>query len=267
MTGKFLLAAGLMAASAAPALADGNVAAVVSPVGELQITGDASDNAIEVTQDGAGSFTITGKNGTTVNALPSVSVTGVRGFLLGMGAGADSVELTNLRIRASLRVRLDEGADVLRMTGMGVRGRTAIHGGDGADQIIASNGCAFRGIVTFWGDEGNDDIRVNDSTFATRLRVDGGAGDDQMLVQDSNFGEIAKVEVEGRDGEDTLEVKDCTFDDDVEVDMGGDDDHAILDDCNFNRRVDVSGGGGRDDLSQRSGNNYDHIPRFRHFEH
>ena len=67
-------------------------------------------------------------------------------------------------------------------------------------------------------------------------------------------------EVEARVGDDTLDISDCEFDNDVFVDMGKDDDHVIIDDNDFNGDVDISGGGGHDDISGRSGNSFRDVP-------
>ena len=77
MRPRHLLGIASVAALAAPAFAAGDVIVSVDPLTlAVRITGDALDNDIQITSDGtAGSYTVTGRNGTTVNLGASASVT------------------------------------------------------------------------------------------------------------------------------------------------------------------------------------------------
>jgi hypothetical protein len=267
------LCAAFTAALAAPAFAAGDVAVVVdATTSTLRITGDALDNDIEITSDGTpGSYTVTGKSGTTVNLGASAAVAGVRGFAVTMGDGADRVEFTSLRIRGNVGVRLDAGEDVLVLNGVETtpRARIAVRGGDGNDRVTVQGTSEIRGPLTVLGEAGNDTVQLLNTEFLNRVRVDTGVGDDTVTVDTCQLQDRSRLEVEMRAGNDKVELLSSDFHNDVEVDLGRGEDEATLDNSNYSQDVDVSGGaGGDDDLSLRSGNDFNrnHPPGFHAFE-
>jgi hypothetical protein len=269
MNAKLFLALAIAPLLAAVAMADGNVVVAVDPeTRELRITGDALPNDVEVTSDGGGgAYTVTGRNGTTVNLLASVAVTDVRAFLVDTGDGADTVALTSTPIRSSLRVRLGEGADTLVMNGVRIRGRTAIRCGGGNDHVVARGGSVFLGTVTVSGNGDDDNIELLDAVFNARVQVNAGSGENIVLARGATFERHALLQVVCGDGTDLFEVDHCSLDNDLKVDLNGGDDQAILSDTNFGEDVSVNGGGGgNDDLSSRTGNNFSGIPSYRSFE-
>jgi large repetitive protein len=135
-------------------LLSGNVTLLVS-LGNLTITGDASDNYIQFSQTDltVGNFTVTGQDGTTVtisggSAAGARSVTGVTGnitfnFVQG---GNDTVELTS-----DVHV-----GNVNRTTLLGKRGSVTYNGGVG-DDIVTLGGHWATGTVTFTGQPADGD--------------------------------------------------------------------------------------------------------------
>jgi hypothetical protein len=270
MSKRLWLAGALLPALGAVALAAGDVQVVVA--GDTQtlfMTGAGDANNVLVTWDGVvGSFTVTGRDGTTINGLPAVQVTNVLNFDVDLGAGDDVLGFSGTAVRGNLVLKLGDGADSVTLDAVRVRGRTRVFGGLGSDRITASNHCVFKAF-TARAQEGDDVIEVLDSAFLDRCRLDGGYGEDSILLRDDVFGRYARVEIRGGHDDDEVEIEDCAFKNDVFVWLEQGDDHLILDDNDFKLDAVFSGGGGDDDdLSLRSGNNFkfDHRPRFRSFE-
>ena len=111
-----LVVAGLVPlAAAGDGLALGDVTVTVDAhTGVATITGTDSADDVTVTWDGVdGAYTITGGAGTTIGGASSVSVTGVKSFVVTMGAGDDRVTFDHTPIPRDLNVHLDEGDDSL----------------------------------------------------------------------------------------------------------------------------------------------------------
>lgn len=240
------------------ALALGDVVVVADPLtGRLDVTGGDGDEAIEITSAGPeDSFVIAGQEGTTVNGLPSVTVTGVQRFVVKMGAGSDSVTLTRIRIGSHLNLNGGSGRDALVMDEVTVAGITKVYGGRGDDRIVAKTGSEFRRRLMIYAGDGNDAVRVQDVDCRNRLYVDAGRGHDDVDLVDSDFGE--KAEVKGFAGNDDLDVDDCDFDEAFQVRMSDGRDDVRIEDSHFDDDVELDGGDGDDDeLDFDGGNHFD----------
>ena len=106
MKPSHLLAAAFALSLATPVFAAGGDVTAVVVGGTLTITGDTGDNEIAVTPGGAGEFTVTGLNGTTVNLTTDSTLSGVRTIQADMGAGA---LFYDVRVRVT---RLGEAAGI-----------------------------------------------------------------------------------------------------------------------------------------------------------
>lgn len=250
------------------ARADGSILAAVDPVSHvLTVTGDGSPNDLAVTMVSIGTYTLTGRNGTLVNGEAAVTFEGVRTFDFDLANGDDVLQFTDVIVRGSLRVRLDEGADTVRLSGVRVRGRTAIRGEGGDDHVITSGNSVFAGTFAVSGGDQGDRIELTDSTFRNRVSIGTGDGANVVLLQHSTFEQFAQLRIGFGAGDDELRVDDCTVDNDLKADMRSGDDQAVLTDSHFKLDVSLNGGGGsNDDLSYRSGNRFRRFPSFRSFE-
>ncbi len=77
-------------------LMSGDVAAAVTGLGELRVTGDSNDNSIVVADLGHGEFSLRGLAGTTVNGEAEFRFGGVtRGMRFNMRAGNDTISFGN----------------------------------------------------------------------------------------------------------------------------------------------------------------------------
>ena len=250
------------------AFADGDVQVAFDPVSrELRLTGDGAANDVVITQDVEGSFTVTGRNGTTVNLLPSVTTVNVRSLNVDLGDGGDTIQINDAAVSGGLRVRMGDGANTLAMRGVRIRGRTAIRGGGGADHVIADVTSVFLGTFGAVMGGGNDNVELLQSVHKKRVTIRTGGGMNTVLVQGASLERAASLTVNCGDEDDNLRIDNSALDNDVNVNMRGGDDHVTLTDSRFGNDLSVNGGGGNNDnLSFRSGNDFDRVPQFRSFE-
>jgi hypothetical protein len=264
------IAAAVVAPQATRGFAGSDVhVAVDATTGEARITGGGADEDVAVAWDGVtGAYTITGASGTTIDGAASVSVTGVRSFLVEMGAGDDHVLFDHTPVPRDLRVRLDDGADSLELVGVRVHGRTKLFGGPGADSISASDGCDFRNSLAVRGGDGNDVLTVRDSRFHSYVRLLGGPADDRVTLTRDVLDGGANLAVYGAAGRDWLGISDGTYDQPVSASMGPGRDTVTMSGAEFHDDVDLSGGAQRDVLYFGGGLtwSYAHPPSFRQFE-
>jgi len=284
-----------------PAYAEGDVLVNVDSTGVAHILGDDAPNSIRITSEPAErTYRIDAVDGTRVNGLASVIVTGVRGLRLDMEDGNDTVEIEDVGLSRHLVVRLGDGHDLLVLDGVRVRGRTMVRAGDGQDVIRAVGDCVFRRSVVIKGEDGIDTIRVEEATLHRRMRLVGGEGNDDVFVIRTVAGAGARVDVDTARGADVVKLRDsrfhrdvdiqtgrdddfveldnCRFDDDVDIDLGRDDDDLRIEDSTFKDDVEAEAARGHDELDLDGGNDFDrrsgtgfgergHKVRFHSFEH
>ena len=172
--------------------------------GNLRIRGDAAANAIVLDQNGlnADQVRISGASGTAINnqADPVVLSGIMRGARIRMGAGDDSVAISNLGFPGNVSVNGGRGADILTIDDSIFHGRVQLNMASGADIIqIEGHGdpqgppTRFEGRVSISLGSGDDTLQAgavcqtgNHSVFADRMHFSGGAGYDILINFDSN---------------------------------------------------------------------------------
>ncbi len=96
-------------------LLTGNVTAKVSAF-NLNLTGDAQNNAITITQMGVNTYCISGQDGTTINGQSKISVTGVKNNVnVTFLNGSDSLVLTDASFPADVTVKMGNGTDLVQV--------------------------------------------------------------------------------------------------------------------------------------------------------
>jgi Putative metal-binding motif/RTX calcium-binding nonapeptide repeat (4 copies) len=154
-----LLACGVLAATAGPALADATIEFV--PAGaqngsSIRIQGGAADDVITMAQNGAqvtftpgGATALTGTGGCA--GTPVVTCATPLSVSIDLGDGKDTFNTVGVKI--PLAIAGGNGNDTLN----GGDGNDVLDGGDGDDTLIGG-----LGADDFFGDAGNDTIRAND---------------------------------------------------------------------------------------------------------
>jgi hypothetical protein len=213
----------------------GIVTATFSDDGNLQLIGNAKDNAVEIRAVGE-DLLVRGLDTTRVNGQEEVVFTGgalalndlravmgkghdtvlirdlaIAGTVqLGQGqvdtlfdAGNDQILLENLLIGGDLRVNAGAGADQVLLDTVGVLGRTELRGGGGSDQIQLIDSAIVDLLLD--AGSGNDQVVIDDSLIGSGAAIRLGIGDDVLsILGDSVIGSGALIN--GNSGRDRLKL-------------------------------------------------------------
>ena len=156
--------------------------AVVS--GVLQIVGDIADNSIQIKQSGK-VWQVQGVD-TTVNGNNSAqSFTGVTGIDINLGAGNDSINASQGKLRAgTFQIRDDGGSTVVNLLKIAARG-IDVRTHDGSDTITLDK-CEAESIGIFTspqtGDDEADVVTILNSAFKGQPTVYTGGGNDVVTI-------------------------------------------------------------------------------------
>jgi hypothetical protein len=206
----------------------GNVLVAVNG-GELDLTGDAAGNGVQITAGSGHQFTVRGvpDNGpTTINGKPFVNVDGVKGDVrVALGGGDDILSVFGttraLALPKGLRVSLGSGNDLVVLTNVTVKDGLEIRSGSGGDrsasgrETIALEDVDVAGDTKFQTGAGDDTVAIADSGFGGKLEVGLGAGNDSLSIANSDV--LGDFEVDGGDGFDTFIDESSTFAGNVEI--------------------------------------------------
>lgn len=240
------------------ALLAGNVLASLNG-SHLTVTGDAADNAIDITILN-GQIQLRGLNSTTVNG-------GTTSFVV--AAGTDT-------LAGNVLIQMAGGNDSVSFTrGINFNGIVDVNGQAGNDSI-AANGVKFKSNAYFWGAEGNDTFSVQDTTVDGSLVIHGNQDNDLITLKTVTLNGF--TELKGQDGDDgvslnavtsngSLAIKTGRGDDDVTIHNSTinsslliktkqDSDAVMLDDNTFGSSVHVNLGRDNDGLMVRNTNTF-----------
>jgi hypothetical protein len=244
----------------------GHVAAVLSG-STLVITGDATDNAIQV-EDSTGGVLVSGLSGTLINGINSQTFSGVSSLRIQMNQGNDVVYLGgigwhcieegdvnlcvgiggSLTLSGSLSVDLGAGNDQLTFINTSVGGSTSIKAGAGDDVVAVNGGNTFNGPVLVDLAQGGDNFGTANpgNTFNKALRIMGGAGNDVIFIQNST--QVGgTLEFQGQAGGDRIIVAYSTAKKLV-IDTAAGNDYVQLDNATVHTSATVLLGTGDDEL-------------------
>ena len=240
------------------ALLAGNVVASLNG-SHLTVTGDAADNAIDITVLNGG-IQLRGLNSTKING-------GTEAFIV--AAGTDTMA-------GNVVLSMAGGNDSVSFTrGVKFNGYVDVHGESGNDSI-AANGVTFKSEAYFWGYEGNDTFSLQATTVDGSLYIHGNQDDDLISLKTVTLN--GPAEIKGQDGEDGVSLNDVTSNADLAIKTGfGNDDVTIhnstinsslliktkqdsdavmLDDNTFGGRVHINLGRDNDGLMVRNTNTF-----------
>ena len=240
------------------AMLTGNVIASLNG-SHLTVSGDAADNAIDVTILN-GQIQLRGLSNTTINggAGPFIVATGTDtitgNVVVRMAGGNDSVAF-------SRGIKFEKSVDVY---------------GEAGNDSIATNGVTFKSDVFLRGYAGNDTISMQDTTVDGSLYLHGQEDNDLFSLKTVTLN--GNTEIKGHDGDDgvslnavtsngTLEIKTGRGDDDVTIRNSTissslliktkqDSDAVMLDDNTFGGRVHVNLGRDNDGVMVRNTNTF-----------
>jgi len=229
----------------------GNVFATIR-LGSLNIEGDSKSNEIAVVDLGGGRVQVTGQNGTKVNGLSSLIVTGnTTDFKADLKGGNDIISWRGIESHVVPRFSIEAGIgnDSVFVDHL-FAGRAKVEGGLGNDVIEVLN--AKAAILEIETQAGDDTVRFGSPSVVSnvavlKLKIETGLGNDQVQVQNSNFN-ATSVKIELGGGDDRVFVNRIRGNASLDVSGGFGTDAVILEDCVF-RDMDIElGAGDSDDL-------------------
>jgi hypothetical protein len=263
---KIALALGLSLAGASHLQANNVVAAREGNL--VTIFGDNASNQIAVSQNSLGDLFVIGRNGTTVNGMPSVRFRNMdlNAMEVRMEGGDDIVTFTNVAIANDLYVNLGEGSDrlttgasptvvganvsieggmgneVLRLTGWTVGGDLFVNGEAGVLNATLSGVSTGFGM-TLIGDAANDIIRLEQCVAGDTTSIETKEGADRVTVVD-HAGMDLFVNTDA--GNDTVSLTNVLVQQDIGVFTGTQNDSVSMVDVNSDKNVVVSLDSGND---------------------
>jgi cyclophilin family peptidyl-prolyl cis-trans isomerase len=190
------------------ALLAGNVVASLNG-SHLTVTGDAADNAIDITILN-GQIQLRGLSSTTINGATTPFV---------IAAGTDTLS-------GNVLIQMAGGNDSVSFTrGINFNGVVDVHGQAGNDSF-AANGVNFKSHAYFWGYEGNDTFSVQSTTVDGSLVIHGNQDNDLITLKTVTLN--GSTEIKGQDGDDGVSLNDVTSNSGLAIKTGfGDDDVTI----------------------------------------
>ncbi|MBL8888523.1 MAG: hypothetical protein JNL67_00995 [Planctomycetaceae bacterium] len=234
----------------------------------LVVTGDDLANAITISRNIAGDVFVTGRNGTTINGLPSVRF---RQAVLNsvevlMNGGNDNVVVQNLIINNDLYLNLGDGSDTL-LSGSNpttVGGNLSVEGGMGNDVIrltgwsvgsdvyldgqIGSLNCVLTGLTVGFGlfvigDDTRDVISVNGCTSGDFASIQAKGGSDSVTVTSyAGWGLMIGTDA----GADTIALSSVATLEDISITTGTENDSVKMTNVSSQKNIVASLDAGND---------------------
>ncbi len=177
--------------------------------GRLLVVGDSLSNQVQVVGTPNGKATVTGLDGTTINAGTTVFNTGqqLRGIDIRMNDGDDHALLHGLVLTSDMLLQGNAGNDTFEVHHSNVKDFSANMGsGDDALQldnlyasrsssmvmeqgndIVSINAHAAGKHITISTGDGDDEVAVNNMGMRKQLQIDTGSGDDQVLLAGETY--------------------------------------------------------------------------------
>ena len=221
-------------------------------LGSVKIEGESQANEIAVVDLGGGAVEITGQNGTKVNGVSSVTLSGnTAGFKAELKGGDDIVSWRGMESHITPRFSIDTGSgnDSVLVDQL-FAGIAEIEGGLGNDVIQVLN--AKAAILEIETQAGDDVVRIGSPSVVSnvavlKLKIETGSGNDQVLVQNSNFN-LTSTKIELGSGDDSAVVSKISGNSSLSLSGGFGTDVVVVEESNF-RVMDIElGAGDGDDL-------------------
>lgn len=240
------------------ALLAGNVvASLYGP--HLSVTGDAADNAVEVTVIN-NTVQLRGLNGTTINGGTAVFVVAANtdtvtgNILISLGDGNDSAVFTrNVKLGGATSVVGGTGNDALSSTGATFQGNVAFFGSDGNDSFSLQDSTAQNSLLLY-GENGDDLVSLTNMTLNGYVRIKTGVGDDGISF--NNVTGSGFIMIKTSWGDDDVVIRNSTLNGPVSMFTRQDQDNIRLDGNTFGSIVAINTGRNNDVIDVRNTNTF-----------
>lgn len=166
----------------------------------LVINGDNLSNRITIARANNGDVLVTGRQGTTVNGLPSLRLRlpTINAVEVLMNGGDDDVVINGMQIANDLSVNLGEGNDAFRSgaAATSVGGNLSVSGEAGNDTIRLAN-WSVAGDAVIDGQVGALNSQVSGFTVGFTLTVVGDELRDVVTISETTTGDYFYIETKG----------------------------------------------------------------------
>lgn len=208
-------------------LLTGNVTAEIVN-GDLRVTGDAEDNAIQIVgQDGEGVL-VTPFDGTTVNGFSMPQFIPVDSpiddvFLTFTKGGNNTIETREFMTEDDVVYKGGKQEDVFVARGMTVGGDINAKTGNGDDFVSVIGGSIDNSVKVNTGND-DDHVMINEPRIENDLVANLGKGDDTIYLAFVQIGDDANIKLGS--GDDTLLADNANIADRLKLIMGSGNDRA-----------------------------------------
>lgn len=151
------------------------------------VVGDAADNQVQISQDSAGRFVVTGIDNTTINrsAGPVTINGGASHVTISMANGNDEVSVSGMNVRSNFSFYGGFGDDRLEIDGLTAR---HFHGeGSPGNDVFELNFSIRKSAYLYLG-AGNDVVSGDNLSAGRNFKVFGHGGDDTFESDNLNVG-------------------------------------------------------------------------------
>jgi hypothetical protein len=241
----------------------------------LKLQGDNLSNQVVVAQNAAGTVTISGQNGTTINGRASVrfvnpqleqldirmeggddsvvlrGVAVTNDLFVDLGAGNDRLTsplLTPVTVGAIATIEGGAGNDVVRLDGFTVFEDLSINGGLGTLNVSLNSGAVDKALTVI-GDDANDVVALNRLTVGDAISIETKGGADVVsLIDILAFSAFVNTDANNV-GIDRVTMNRVTTAEDIGVFTGGGNDVVSMTDVRSGKSMTVSLDGGNDSFT------------------
>lgn len=167
----------------------------------LTVQGDNLSNQVVVSQNAAGTLTISGQNGTLINGVPSVRFVNpqLNSMEIRMERGDDLVSLNGVRLANDLFADLGDGNDLLTTASavpITVGANATIEAGAGND-VVRLNGTTVREDLTIQGGLGTLVTSLNAAAVDKALTIISDDANDNVALTNVRVGDTVSIETKG----------------------------------------------------------------------
>ncbi|MCA9035226.1 MAG: peptidylprolyl isomerase [Planctomycetaceae bacterium] len=228
--------------------------------GNVSISGDADNNAIELTTIG-GNVVVRGLQGTTINGnagslIVAENTDTLNGRLVvRLGEGNDSFLLSrSVIVNGSAVIDAGNGNDDIGSTGSTIRGSLEVHGRQGDNQISFSDS-TVDGRLWIKTKRGSDIVSLKNVTVNGRLKIKTGAGEDGVSLDNVTVSD--KTSIHTKNGADDVLIQNSTFNAHVKIRTRQNDDNVVLEGNTFRSTIHINTGRNIDNVVARGTNTFD----------
>jgi hypothetical protein len=263
--------------AASTVYADGNVKVTVTPRGDVELSGDAADNAVDIMAVGPGRIELWGIDTNLNETLSPITLSYSRNLKLKMGKGNDSVLIKGdlpgglaidnkggndttkfyhdvadpvTTIHGDISLKGRHGNNWLELRGLDINGKVSVYVDDSVydgKNLLLFNRSKVFGDVTMKSRRGDSQLSIGTSMVHGNVKFEAGKGKDSNLFNLSSHNYVfGNVKVKLGDGEDSVYGVMLDIEGKAEFDFGNGDDEFYTEGLQVGKNLRIKTGKGMD---------------------